>query len=443
MEEGPFLPTIDAHVAEGILDNLLGDADAWLHTPWDSDVDHLQGLSLWAAQAAGTLELIVREVDPRLTSHLKALVRSDESTDWYTAIMEFKEGLSEVFRPYYTPQPNVREWPTTMACPACGSPTRESGFFTPTGVGIFEYVCGCLKTVGTDWCKNSLITTERERAIAWFAKTRAKRGLPAPTICPGRISPAEGVFTFADIDAVLPKSVGDIHDELILTIAAIARQQGAELDPATGQRQSTFGGFLQFSEDDAPIGFTLGWRDLRFHLEELAKEELLESPEDQQGHYDPLPRVRLTLDGWKRVEQLEEGTVDKPNQGFVAMWFADELEPAYRLGIEPAIRAAGYEPMQMSFLEHNDDITDRIVAEIRKSKFVVADFTGNRGGVYFEAGFALGLGKPVVWTCQRKFFEEQGVHFDTQARNHILWDEPEDLKRSLQARIEATIPRGG
>ena len=50
-------------------------------------------------------------------------------------------------------------------------------------------------------------------------------------------------------------------------------------------------------------------------------------------------------------------------------------------------------------------MVDRILAEIRKSKFVVADFTscgeciacdkcehiGARGGVYFEAGFALGL----------------------------------------------------
>ncbi|MDH3514509.1 MAG: nucleoside 2-deoxyribosyltransferase, partial [Gammaproteobacteria bacterium] len=97
--------------------------------------------------------------------------------------------------------------------------------------------------------------------------------------------------------------------------------------------------------------------------------------------------------------------------------------------------------MQMAFLEHNDDINDRIIAEIRKSRFVVADFTGNRGGVYFEAGFALGLGKPVIWTCKRSFFEEHGVHFDTQARNHILWDEPADLRRALQARIEATVPR--
>ena len=35
---------------------------------------------------------------------------------------------------------------------------------------------------------------------------------------------------------------------------------------------------------------------------------------------------------------------------------------------------------------------DRIIAQIRASKFVVADFTRNRGGVYYEAGFALGLG---------------------------------------------------
>ena len=32
------------------------------------------------------------------------------------------------------------------------------------------------------------------------------------------------------------------------------------------------------------------------------------------------------------------------------------------------------------------------MAEIRRSRFVVADYTGQVNGVYFEAGFALGLG---------------------------------------------------
>ena len=91
----------------------------------------------------------------------------------------------------------------------------------------------------------------------------------------------------------------------------------------------------------------------------------------------------------------------------------------------------------MDLKEHNDKICDAIVAEIRKSRFVVADFTGHRGGVYFEAGFALGLGIPVIWTCKKE--ELPKTHFDTRQYNHIDWENEGDLFIRLKNRIEATI----
>jgi len=51
-------------------------------------------------------------------------------------------------------------------------------------------------------------------------------------------------------------------------------------------------------------------------------------------------------------------------------------------------------------VHHNEKICDKIVSEIRKSRLLVADFTDNRGGVYFEAGFAMGLSIPVIWMCR-------------------------------------------
>ena len=108
------------------------------------------------------------------------------------------------------------------------------------------------------------------------------------------------------------------------------------------------------------------------------------------------------------------------NQAFVAMWFNDEVKEAYEKSIEPAIRDAGYDPVRIDRIEHNNKIDDEIIAEIRKSKFVIADFTSGfeggtliaRGGVYYEAGFAHGLGIPVIWTCHEDCIEH--VHFDTR-----------------------------
>jgi hypothetical protein len=50
-----------------------------------------------------------------------------------------------------------------------------------------------------------------------------------------------------------------------------------------------------------------------------------------------------------------------------------------------------------------------MISQIRRSKFLIADFTGHRGGVYFEAGYAMGLGLPVFWTCRRDDLDK--LHF--------------------------------
>ena len=94
--------------------------------------------------------------------------------------------------------------------------------------------------------------------------------------------------------------------------------------------------------------------------------------------------------------------------------------------------------MKVDLVEHNGKIDDFIVAQIRRSGLLVADFTGHRGGVYFEAGFAMGLGIPVIWTCRDSDIDE--LHFDTRQYNHIAWTNPQDLQERLQNRIAATIP---
>ena len=87
--------------------------------------------------------------------------------------------------------------------------------------------------------------------------------------------------------------------------------------------------------------------------------------------------------------------------------------------------------------EHNNDINDEIIGEIRSSRFIVADFTGNRGGVYYEAGFANGLNIPVIHMCKKE--ELKKVHFDVNHRNIIDWKTGEELYERLLNRIKATI----
>jgi len=108
-------------------------------------------------------------------------------------------------------------------------------------------------------------------------------------------------------------------------------------------------------------------------------------------------------------------------------------------GFSPALEENGYVPMRIDAVQHNEKIDDRIIAEIRRSGLLVADVTGQRGGVYFEAGFAMGLGIPVIWTCRDD--EIANVHFDTRQYNHVVWSTPSDLREKLNLRIQASLPK--
>ncbi len=162
--------------------------------------------------------------------------------------------------------------------------------------------------------------------------------------------------------------------------------------------------------------------------------------------------VSLTRNGYERLEQLEKAWIPS-GQAFVAMWFDASMSEAYTHGIASGISPAGYSPMRIDQKDHANKIDDEIIAEIRRSRFVVADFTSGalsdangrthslpRGGVYDEAGFAQGLGLPVIWTCRLDCISQ--VHFDTRQFNHITWETPEELGTKLNNRIRSVLGEG-
>ena len=161
--------------------------------------------------------------------------------------------------------------------------------------------------------------------------------------------------------------------------------------------------------------------------------------------------VSLTYKGMEYAESLSKKS-SPSNSVFVAMWFSPEMTSVYETAIKPAIESTDcgrYKAFRVDNHEHNNDITDEIIAGIKECRFMVADMTGYRGGVYYEAGFAKGLGKPVIFTCRKDWFDgelspdkkpvKERVHFDINHQNIIVWNDPEDLKQRIINRIRATI----
>ena len=179
--------------------------------------------------------------------------------------------------------------------------------------------------------------------------------------------------------------------------------------------------------------WALNSKELSFILSHLENQKLIEKIGN--GIY------RVTSKGWTHIELLKQSNLES-SQGFIAMSFEEALTEVYVKAFKPAVEEAGYDAFRVDHEPHNDMIDNKIISEIRRSRFLVADLTDHKQGVYFEAGYAHGLNIPVLWTCR----EDQGskTHFDARQFNQVRWT-PEDLgklREDLSLMISAVVGWG-
>ncbi len=146
----------------------------------------------------------------------------------------------------------------------------------------------------------------------------------------------------------------------------------------------------------------------------------------------------------KKYDRVSIPPITKRNQIFVAMMFSDETASIYESVYKPVIHSLNYAAMRIDEKEFNGSIIGEITSEITNSVALIADLTGNRGGVYYEAGIARGLqlcNHPIklILTCQRDFFNKEKVHFDVSGDNIILYDGINDLSGKLKARLQTVL----
>jgi len=236
------------------------------------------------------------------------------------------------------------------------------------------------------------------------------------------------------IDLALTDSETLFHERVV----AVAPQPN-DIEAKTDEilryiaRKSTFPGYsISFSADyDYPVGYCRNAAEAAFYISHLRNMGFI------AGNI-PSPLVSLSADGWKRVSSFQIQNVES-KQAFVAMSFAKAFDGVFIDGIEPVAEHTGYKMLRMDGRQFNGKICDEIILEIRRSRFVVAEVSGQNRGVYYEAGFAMGMGIPVIWCCKETAIGK--CHFDTRQFNHIVWKDPVDLKTKLANRIMATIGR--
>lgn len=102
---------------------------------------------------------------------------------------------------------------------------------------------------------------------------------------------------------------------------------------------------------------------------------------------------------------------------FVAMPFSDTYDPLYD-SIKRSIENAGYECIRLDEEIFTTSIVDKIFAEIQDCRFFIFVATGRNPNVFYEAGFALALGKEVITLVD----DLQELPFDVKARNTIIYN---------------------
>lgn len=191
---------------------------------------------------------------------------------------------------------------------------------------------------------------------------------------------------------------------------------------------------------DYPLAWAAGEDEFLYLLRSLIERGLVRRTDGPDALIDSFVyKFQIAAAGWAFLDEHARPSVIS-DQVFVAMSFAPELTPAWENGIRPALKRARFNPYRVDAKPHIERIDSKIITEIKNSRFLVADVTLQRPGVYFEAGYALGLGLPVFW-CVRSD-DLANVHFDTRQYNHIIWDNEQHLSEQLHTFVTAIVGKG-
>ncbi len=146
----------------------------------------------------------------------------------------------------------------------------------------------------------------------------------------------------------------------------------------------------------------------------------------------------------RKSDHIELPAVTKRNQIFVAMMFSADMSSIYENGYKTVIQSLNYSAMRIDEKDYTGLIINEITSEISDSIALIADLTGNRGGVYYEAGIARGLqlcNHPIklILTCKQDFFDKEKVHFDVSGDKILLYENENDLKIKLTKLLQTIL----
>jgi len=156
----------------------------------------------------------------------------------------------------------------------------------------------------------------------------------------------------------------------------------------------------------------------------------------EAGDYETLNVITDDMAEYaSQVVRLAERLV-LPRNVFTIMSFKKEFVDVFD-SCKDACQKYRFEAERTDESASSEPILPRILNGIRNSAFVIADVSELSTNVFYEVGFAKGLGKEVILIAKKG----TELPFDLKDLPTLFWETQRDLKKGLEERIEGVVGR--
>lgn len=268
---------------------------------------------------------------------------------------------------------------------------------------------------------------ESERREHFLLET--KGSLPFPHLCVINFRKVSLPFTYASVDAYARRIIRALtSSEVGLPAGTITTRVFGRMGLDASECLETM--LLAFASELRLQGVPLGLQEIKFiefdsrissrlqeRLEYLAREGITIRSEKSSTCLNLSRSGELIAKDEDQFESLSKAHI------FVAMPFAREFNNVYFFGIKGPVEQHKRKCERVDQDQFTGDIISRIKERIMSAELVVGDMTGHNANVFYEIGFAEGLGKTIILLSQ-----DGNVPFDLHSQRHIRYD-PLDIAR--------------
>lgn len=121
-------------------------------------------------------------------------------------------------------------------------------------------------------------------------------------------------------------------------------------------------------------------------------------------------------------------SVQRP-KAFVVMQFSEQFDALYEDVIKPTCEKYGFEVVRADDIYKAGLIIQDIVRSIQESAFVIADITPDNPNVFYEVGYAHGIGKTTILLSDRR---RDKLPFDVSGFRTLFYDNTIGGKKAVE-----------